>query len=107
MTRFLLLNGLAQHAAPLQGWRRKVAATTGAGSDWSEAVGLAGEFGGVRDVFAGFFAAEAGGGEDFGGLSEVEWVEGATDALHGGEVGFGEHFGHAVLFVFADDMFAG
>lgn len=45
-------------------------------------------------VFAGFFAAEAGSWENFCGIGELEGIEGAADALHGGEVGFGEHFGH-------------
>ena len=71
------------------------------------AVGLTGEFGGMGDVFAGLIAAEARGGEDFGGVGEIERVEGAADALHGGEIGFGEHFGHVLLFVFTDAMLAG
>ncbi len=37
----------------------------------------------------------------------MERVEGAADAVHGGEVGFGEHFGHHFLFVLADAVFAG
>ena len=38
----------------------------------------------MRDVFAGFFAAEAGSRKNFGGIAEIEGVEGAADALHGG-----------------------
>ena len=60
----------------------------------------------MRDVFAGFFAAEARGGKNFSGIAELQRVEGAADALHGGQVGFGEHFGHGVFFVLADAVFA-
>src|SRR5580658_1713596 len=72
-----------------------------------EAVGGAGEFAWMRDVLAGFFAAEAWSGENFGGIAEIERVEGAADALHGGQIGFGEHFGHGVFFVLAYAVFAG
>src|ERR1700721_1802700 len=72
-----------------------------------EAVGGAGEFGRMGDVFAGFFAAEAGSWKNFSGIAEIKRVEGAADALHGGEVGFGEHFGHGVFFVLAAAVFAG
>ena len=58
-------------------------------------------------VGAGLFAAEAGGGEDFCGIGKLERVEGGADALHGGEVWLGKHFGHGAFFVFADAVFAG
>jgi len=61
----------------------------------------------VRGVLAGLFAAEARGGEHLGGIGELQRVKGAADAMHGGEVGFGEHFGHHFLFVFADAVLAG
>ena len=61
----------------------------------------------MRLVLAGFFTAEARRWEDFSGIAEIERVEGAADALHGGQVGFGEHFGHGVFFVLADAVFAG
>src|SRR5580692_1435144 len=73
----------------------------------SEAVGGAGDFRRMRDVFARFFAAEAGRGKNFGGIAKLERVEGATHSLHGGEVGFGEHFGHGVFLVLAYAVFAG
>ena len=60
----------------------------------------------MGDVFAGFFAAEAGSWKNFSGIAEIKRIEGAADSLHGGEVGFGEHFGHGVFFVLADAMFA-
>jgi hypothetical protein len=49
-----------------------------------EAVGGAGEFGGMRGVLAGFFAAEAWRWEHFSGIAELQRVEGAADSLHGG-----------------------
>ena len=61
----------------------------------------------MGDVFARFFAAEARRWEDFSRVGELQRVEGAADSLHGGEVGFGEHFGHGVFFVLADAVFAG
>jgi len=61
----------------------------------------------MGSVFAGFFAAEAWCGKNFCGIAQLQWVEGAADALHGGQVGFGEHFGHGVFFVLADAVFAG
>ena len=46
-------------------------------------------------------------GKHFGGIGKSERVEGATNALHGDEVGFGKHFGHHVLLFFPDAVFAG
>jgi hypothetical protein len=40
------------------------------GGDCLETVGEAGSFGGMRDVFAGFLAAEARSGEDFRGIGK-------------------------------------
>jgi hypothetical protein len=50
----------------------------------SEAVGGAGQFCGMGDVLAGFFAAEARGRKNFCGIGELQGVEGAADPLHGG-----------------------
>jgi len=61
----------------------------------------------MGNVFAGLFAAEAWRGKNFSGIAELEGVKGAAASLHGGQVGFGEHFGHGVFFVLAYAVFAG
>ena len=61
----------------------------------------------MRDVLAWLLTAQTWSGEDFCGIAELQWVECAADALHGGQVGFSEHFGHHFLFVFADAVLAG
>src|SRR5579863_5652856 len=50
-------------------------------------------------VGAWYFAAETRGGIDFVGVAEVVGIDGTTNQLVGGEVGFGEHDKH-VLFLF-------
>ena len=46
-------------------------------------------------------------GKSFVGVGDVLRVEGAADALHGFEVGFGEHVAHGALLLAADAVLAG
>ena len=62
----------------------------------------------MRDVgAAGALAAEARCGEEFFGVRDVVGIEGVANAVHGGEVGFGEHVAHDALLLAADAVFAG
>ncbi len=61
----------------------------------------------MRNVFAGLLTAEARRGKNLCGIRKLQGIEGGADALHGGEIGFGKHFGHHALFFFADAVFAG
>src|ERR671925_1708308 len=72
-----------------------------------EALRESGDFERMRGVFAGFFAAQARSRKNLAGIRKLQRIEGAADALHGGEVRFGEHFGHHALFFFADAVFPG
>ena len=72
-----------------------------------EAFGDSGGFERMRNIFSGSFATETRRGKNFGGIGKLERIEGTTNAVHGGEVGFGEHFRHHVLLLFPDAVFAG
>ena len=72
-----------------------------------EIFSYSGDFERVRRVGAGFFAAESRTREEFVGVGDLVWVEGATDELHGVEVGLGVHVAHGLLFLLAHAMFTG
>src|SRR6202008_2181732 len=70
----------------------------------SEALREAGGFDGVRNVFAGFLAAKPRRRKNFCRVGELERIESAPHALHGGEIRLGKHFGHHALFFFAHSV---
>ncbi len=62
----------------------------------------------MRDVgAAGALATEAGCGEEFFGVRDVVGIERVANAVHGGEVGLGEHVAHDALLFPADAVFPG
>ena len=74
----------------------------------SEDLREAGGFDGMRDVGAArALAAEARCGEELLGVRDVVRIEGVAHAVHGGEVGFGEHVAHDALLLSADAVLAG
>src|SRR5271167_1211746 len=61
----------------------------------------------MQNILSRLFAAEPRSWEHLRGIRELQWIEGAADALHGCKIGFTEHLGHHVLFVLPDAVFSG